>query len=125
MYSTYGSAASFQIVAEILQWLAGRLEPGTVLSGGAANEGERVLLIRSAAEFFVTNAGIKLNPRKLYASSAGTAAELLKITTLLMNAPVEIIDEPNYVSNTIDLEDKVKLINCNSDVVYENTPYDG
>lgn len=113
LYTPYGSAASFEIVAEILQWLAGRLEPGTVLSGGINTESDRVMLIRSAAEFFVTKTGIKLNPRRLYASSASTATEILKITGLLMNAPTEIDgdDEPTLNSSTIDLGDKVSYLN--------------
>lgn len=109
LYTQYGSVASFQIVGDILQWLAGRLEPGTVLTGGTGTESDRVLLIRSAAEFFVTKAGIKLNPRRLYASSINTAPELLKITTLLMNAPTEVDaeDEPSINTSSMDLGDKV------------------
>lgn len=109
IYTPYGSSASFQVVADILQWLTGRLEPGTNLPGGTANEQERILLVRSAAEFFVTKSNIKLNPRKLYASSTSTASELLKVTTLLINAPIEIDteDEPAPISSNIDLGDKV------------------
>lgn len=111
LYTLYGSPQSFAIVADVLKWLATCLESDTILPGGISDETERILLIRSAAEFFVTKAGIKLNPRRLYASSAAAAAELLKITTLLMNAPMDVNadDEPLMVTTPIDLGDKV---NC-------------
>lgn len=99
-------------MADILKWLATCLEPDTVLPGGISDETERILLIRSAAEFFVTKAGVKLNPRRLYASSAAAAAELIKITTLLMNAPTDIEkdDEPLMLASPMmDLGDKVNI----------------
>ncbi|XP_055841416.1 clusterin-associated protein 1 [Episyrphus balteatus] len=109
--SNYGSLASFQVVAEILQWLAGLLEPGTILSGSPDTEAERVLLIRSATEFFVTKSAIKLNPRKLYASSAATAGELQKITKLLIAPSHQNEDkdeDENYRSlNQVDIGDKI------------------
>lgn len=112
LYTPYGNAASFHIVADILQWLAGRLENEAVLPGGCETEADRVLLIRSAAEFFVTKAGIKLNPRRLYASSASTAPELLKVTQLLLTAPTKVDDdadaEATVHASTIDLGDKVR-----------------
>lgn len=109
LYTTYGSPQSFAIVADVLKWLATCLEPDTVLPGGISNETERILLIRSAAEFFVTKAGVKLNPRRLYASSAAASAELLKITTLLMNAPTDIENDNEPLMMTspmMDLGDK-------------------
>lgn len=92
LYSSFGSLASFHVVAEILQWLAGLMEPGATLAGGTATEDERVILIRSATEFFVTKSAIKLNPRKLYAGSAVTAGELQKITKLLI-APASNLED--------------------------------
>ncbi|XP_055371440.1 clusterin-associated protein 1 [Condylostylus longicornis] len=110
LYSNYGSLNSFKVVADILQWLAGRLEPGTVLPGGTETESDRVLLIRSATEFFVTKSAIKLNPRKLYASSSAAAKELQKITSILMQTPNENDEneDENYKSLAlVDLGDKI------------------
>ncbi|XP_023291343.2 clusterin-associated protein 1 [Lucilia cuprina] len=109
--NNFGCLASFYIVAEVLQWLAGLLEPGSVLPGGIATKEERVLLIRSATEFFVTKSAIKLNPRKLYAASAVTAGELQKITRLLI-APNTTDDnqeeDEHYRSlNQVDIGDKM------------------
>ncbi|XP_073829225.1 clusterin associated protein 1 [Musca autumnalis] len=110
--SSFGCLASFYVVAEVLQWLAGLLEPGAVLPGGITTQEDRVLLIRSATEFFVTKSAIKLNPRKLYAASAVTAGELQKITRLLI-APGSNDDgeeeEDNYRSlNQVDIGDKIE-----------------
>lgn len=95
-----------------MQWLAERLEPGTVLPGGTDTEDDRIVLIRSATEFFVTKCGIKLNPKKLYASSSATSKELQKVTTLLMTTPTDInekeSDEYSYRTlNQIDIGDKI------------------
>ncbi|XP_061388758.1 clusterin-associated protein 1 homolog [Musca vetustissima] len=110
--SSFGCLASFYVVADVLQWLAGLLEPGAVLPGGVTTQDDRVLLIRSATEFFVTKSAIKLNPRKLYAASAVTAGELQKITRLLI-APASTEDgeeeEDNYRSlNQVDIGDKIE-----------------
>ncbi|XP_016927139.1 clusterin-associated protein 1 [Drosophila suzukii] len=110
----HGSLASFHIVTELLQWLAGLMEPGATLPGGVESEEQRVLLVRSATEFFVTKAAIRLNPKKLYAAAAVTAAELQKVTRLL-TAPVqneEDRDEEDqrdqYRSlNPVDIGDKM------------------
>ncbi|XP_034119396.1 clusterin-associated protein 1 [Drosophila albomicans] len=109
----HGSLASFHIVAELLQWLAGLLEPGAVLAGGVETEEQRVLLIRSATEFFVTKSAIRLNPRKLYAAAAVSAMELQKITRLLIapgQSEAEERDEEReqYRSlNQVDIGDKM------------------
>ncbi|XP_055714009.1 clusterin-associated protein 1 [Phlebotomus papatasi] len=110
LYTPYGSAASFKIVANALNWLAARLEPGTTLSGGTDSEAERVILIRAASEFFITKAGIKVNPRKLYASSVASAKELLKITSVLIHAPNDVKTQEDEVKsiNEIDLSDRIE-----------------
>ncbi|KAM7347116.1 clusterin associated protein 1 [Cochliomyia hominivorax] len=109
--TNFGCLASFYIVAEVLQWLAGLMEPGTVLPGGVTSKDERVLLIRSATEFFVTKSTIKLNPRKLYAASAVTAGELQKITRLLIapNTTDENEEEDDHYRslNQVDIGDKM------------------
>ena len=109
--TNFGCLASFYIVAEVLQWLAGLLEPGTILPGGITSKEERVLLIRSATEFFVTKSAIKLNPRKLYAASAVTAGELQKITRLLItpNSTDDNQEEDDHYRslNQVDIGDKM------------------
>ncbi|XP_055685279.1 clusterin-associated protein 1 [Lutzomyia longipalpis] len=110
LYTPYGSIAGFKIVANVLNWLAARLEPGTTLPGGTESEAERVLLIRAASEFFITKAGIKINPRKLYASSVASAKELLKITSVLIQAPSDVKTQEDEMKtlNEIDLSDRIE-----------------
>lgn len=133
LYTPHGSAAAFKIVAEILRWLIESLEPGAQLIGGTSNESERVLLIKSAAEILVTKAGIKVNPRKLYSSSAASAGELLKITNVLIRAPEEDLENPDEDVRSvpeIDLSDKVGMrrlserISLKTDCLSRWTPFD-
>ncbi|KMZ11027.1 clusterin-associated protein 1 isoform X2 [Drosophila simulans] len=111
----HGSLASFHIVAELLQWLAGLMEPGATLPGGVESEEQRVLLVRSATEFFVTKAAIRINPRKLYEAAAVTAAELQKVTRLLTSPGQNEADNDEedqrdqYRSlNPVDIGDKIE-----------------
>lgn len=48
------------------------------------------------------SAGIKLNPRKLYASNCATAKELLKVTTALLHSPQSVQQEDGQVINFED-----------------------
>ncbi|CAD7091181.1 unnamed protein product [Hermetia illucens] len=110
LYTNYGGLNSFKVVADVLQWLVGRLEPGATIPGSTKNETDRILLIRSATEFFVTKTGVKVNPRKLYASSSAAAKELQKITSLLITTPSaedEQNDENLRSLAPIDLGDKI------------------
>ncbi|XP_058447551.1 clusterin-associated protein 1 [Malaya genurostris] len=105
----YGGPESFNAYSDILTWLISRLEPALLLAGGTRTEPDRVAFVRSATEFLVTKAGIKVNPRKLYASSAATASELLKVTSLLIASPkVTGADDESIKSHVeIDLSDKM------------------
>lgn len=111
LYTPHGSASAFNLVADILKWLIERLEPGSQLLGGTTSEGERIALIKSAAEILVKKAGIKVNPRKLYSSSVVTAGELLKITNVLVKVPEKVSnqdDDPRTLAE-IDFSDKVRF----------------
>ncbi|EAT35537.1 AAEL012303-PA [Aedes aegypti] len=105
----YGGPESFKAYYDVLTWLIGRLEPNLILAGGIRSEQDRVLFVRSATEFLVTKSSIKVNPRKLYASSAAAAKELLKVTSLLIASPkVTGADEESIKSHVeIDLSDKM------------------
>ena len=66
------------------------------------------------------SAGIKLNPRKLYASNFATAKELLKVTSALLNSPQNVHQEE---SGFINFEDAIsndeirKIRNLSSELV--------
>lgn len=62
LYTSQGSLENFKLIFDILRWLIDQYEPGTTLQGSTDTEFDRVLLVRSAVEFLVVKAGIKLNP---------------------------------------------------------------
>lgn len=62
LYTNQGSLENFKLIFDILRWLIDQYEPGTILLGSTDTEFDRVLLVRSAVEFLVVKAGIKLNP---------------------------------------------------------------
>lgn len=95
-----------------MRWLIDQYEPGTVLSGGTETEIDRILLVRSAVEFLVIKAGIKLNPLRLYSGTAAAACELLKVVHLILKRPSSQSNESNNKQykklGDIDIDDKVK-----------------
>ncbi|XP_053681772.1 clusterin-associated protein 1 [Sabethes cyaneus] len=105
----FGGPESFVAYSDILTWLISRLDPNLQLAGGTRSEQDRIAFVRSATEFLVTKSNIKVNPRKLYASSAAASAELLKVTSLLISSPkVTGADDESIKSHVeIDLSDKI------------------
>ncbi|XP_039289651.1 clusterin-associated protein 1 [Nilaparvata lugens] len=79
---------NFSLVAEIVIWLSKRFEPDAEMQIHSAydTEQDRVMLIRSVAQFLAIKCGIKLNTRKLYQSDGYAIKEMLKITTVLCDA---------------------------------------
>lgn len=112
LYTTQGSLENFQLIFDIMRWLIDQYEPATVLSGGTNTEIDRILLVRSAVEFLVIKAGIKLNPLRLYSGTAAAACELLKVVHLILKRPTNQLSESNdkqyRKSGDIDIDDKVK-----------------
>lgn len=115
LYTNQGSLESFILVFDILRWLIDQYEPGTILLGSTETELDRTLLVRSAVEFLVIKAGIKLNPMRLYASSMAAAPELLKVVHLIMKRPTGSsldanLDEKQFRRmREIDIDDRVNL----------------
>lgn len=117
LYTNQGSLENFKLIFDILRWLIDQYEPGTILLGNTDSEIDRILLVRSAVEFLVVKAGIKLNPMRLYASSMAAAPEILKVVNLIMKRPA-IQSQDSDGSNDkqyrkiaeIDIDDKVFII---------------
>lgn len=107
--SNNGSLNNFNVIADILKWMIGRIEPGASFFGDTATESDRIFLIKSVTEFFVAKSSVVLNPRKLYASSSASVKELLKITNIL-NVKHKKVDnkEENLMSlSQSDMSDKL------------------
>ncbi|XP_076458907.1 clusterin-associated protein 1-like isoform X2 [Babylonia areolata] len=77
---------NFPLVAEVLKWLVKRYEPNADLHPDIDTEQDRVIFIKSAAEFMATKAHIKMNTKRLYGADGYAVKELLKVTTLLYGA---------------------------------------
>lgn len=115
LYTSQGSLENFKLVFDILRWLIDQYEPGTILLGSTDTELDRVLLVRSAVEFLVVKAGIKLNPIRLYASSMAAAPELLKVVNLIMKRQtghtqdLDAVNEKQFRKMAeIDIDDRVR-----------------
>ncbi|XP_062511924.1 clusterin-associated protein 1-like isoform X2 [Corticium candelabrum] len=86
---------NFPLVSEILKWLVRRYDPGADLPMDVDTEHDRVLFVKSVAQFMATKAHIKLNTKKLYGADGYAVKELLKVASMLYNA---------MRTNTVDQE---------------------
>ena len=77
---------NFNLVAEIIFWLATRLDKKADIPDNIEDEKSRVEFIKSACAFFYNNLKIQLNLKKLYAADGHAVQELNKILTILYNA---------------------------------------
>ncbi|BFZ17815.1 hypothetical protein BsWGS_20854 [Bradybaena similaris] len=77
---------NFKLVYECLTWLMKRYDPNVDLGIDIDTEQDRVIFIKTFAEFMATKAHIKLNTKKLYGADGYAVKEMLKVTTVLYNA---------------------------------------
>jgi len=77
---------NFPLVAEVLKWLVLRYDPNIDVPMDVDGQNDRVIFIKSIAQFMVTKAHIKLNTKKLYSADGYAVKELLKVTSVLYNA---------------------------------------
>lgn len=77
---------NFRLVAEILQWLVVRYDPGAEFPGDVESEGQRVTFVKAVARFMMTKGGIRLNTKKLYRADGHSVKEMLKLVDVLAAA---------------------------------------
>mmetsp|Transcript_3464 Transcript_3464/g.3809 ORF Transcript_3464/g.3809 Transcript_3464/m.3809 type:complete len:408 (-) Transcript_3464:146-1369(-) len=77
---------NFELVADILFWLAQRYDPNTDISDDIDEEKHRVEFIKSVTMLFLTKARIRLNPKKLYQADGNAVQEILKVAGMLYKA---------------------------------------
>ncbi|XP_033108039.1 clusterin-associated protein 1-like isoform X2 [Anneissia japonica] len=77
---------NFALVAEVLIWLVKRYDPNADIPTDTDSEQDRVIFVKSVAQFMATKAHIKLNTKKLYQADGYAVKELLKVTSVLYNA---------------------------------------
>ncbi|XP_064093964.1 clusterin-associated protein 1-like isoform X2 [Macrobrachium nipponense] len=77
---------NFPLVAEILEWLVKRFDPNADLPTDVDTEQDRVIFVRSVAQFMASKAHVRLNTKKLYQSDGYAVQEILKALALLYSA---------------------------------------
>ena len=70
---------NFGLMAQLLQWLSGLYDPDIVIIPELSNEHGRVEFVKGIVQQMAIRSGIRLNPRKLYASDRFAVRELLKV----------------------------------------------
>eukprot|EP00795_Rhopilema_esculentum_P009015 gene9015-16657_t len=63
-----------------------RYDPNVDIPMDVEGQNDRVIFIKSVAQFMATKAHIKLNTKKLYSADGYAVKELLKVTSILYNA---------------------------------------
>lgn len=81
---------NFELVADILYWLAQRYDPQTEIPDDINQEKERVEFMKTIVTLFQTKARIKLNPKKLYQADSEAVQEILKIVLLLYKVSMRV-----------------------------------
>mmetsp|Transcript_52106 Transcript_52106/g.97473 ORF Transcript_52106/g.97473 Transcript_52106/m.97473 type:complete len:443 (-) Transcript_52106:95-1423(-) len=85
---------NFELVADILDWLLHRFEPGCAIPDDISTESDRVLFIKSVVEKVVLKTGLKLNPKKLYGADGYAVKELLRLAQVLYEAQRSVSEVP-------------------------------
>ncbi|KAL8597453.1 Clusterin-associated protein 1 [Nucella lapillus] len=95
---------NFPLVAEVLLWLVKRYDPNADIHPDIDTEQDRVIFIKSVAEFMATKAHIKMNTKRLYGADGYAVKEMLKVTTLLYGATKsDIAEELESTETATDL----------------------
>ncbi|CAD8135172.1 unnamed protein product [Paramecium octaurelia] len=79
---------NFELVADILYWLALKYDPNTDISDNIDEERHRVEFIKQITTLFVSKARLKINPKRLYMADVYAVQEILKISTFLYKSQI-------------------------------------
>eukprot|EP00928_Gymnodinium_smaydae_P047655 TRINITY_DN31810_c0_g1_i1.p1 TRINITY_DN31810_c0_g1~~TRINITY_DN31810_c0_g1_i1.p1 ORF type:complete len:464 (-),score=118.91 TRINITY_DN31810_c0_g1_i1:94-1323(-) len=77
---------NFELVADILDWLLHRFEPGCAVPDDISTEAHRLEFVKAACTKVWARTGTKMNPRKLYGADGYAVKELLRLAQLLYDA---------------------------------------
>ncbi|CAD8047277.1 unnamed protein product [Paramecium sonneborni] len=102
---------NFELVADILYWLALKYDPNTDISDNIDEERNRVEFIKQITTLFVSKARLKINPKRLYMADVYAVQEILKISTFLYKAQ---ISQPAEEDEVHDFSLPSKLSNIKS-----------
>ena len=85
---------NFELVADILDWLASRIDPNTEIPASLETERDRVTFMKTVCALLTTKARIKISPMNLYYADFHAVPELIKIASMLYNV---------YTTDNVDL----------------------
>jgi clusterin-associated protein 1 len=85
---------NFELVADVLDWLLHRFEPGAQVPDDISTEAHRVMFIKAVCERVVLRTGVKLQAKKLYGADGYAVKELLKLASVLHDAQKSVGDAP-------------------------------
>uniref|UniRef100_H2YD01 Clusterin-associated protein 1 n=1 Tax=Ciona savignyi TaxID=51511 RepID=H2YD01_CIOSA len=105
---------NFELVAEILLWLIQRYEPDAHIPQDVDTEQDRVIFIKSSAQFIATKIHLKLNTKRLYMADGYAVKELLKVATVLhsaMKATTSLAKSDSHDSPSLSSFDIASKIN--------------
>lgn len=77
---------NFELVADLLFWMAKKYDPHMSISDEIDTEDDRIEFLTSICTGLLSKARIKLNPKKLYAADGYAVKELIKIAKVLYDA---------------------------------------
>jgi len=98
---------NFELVADVLDWLLHRFEPGSSLPDDISTEQHRVMFIKAVCEKVVLKTGTKLNPKKLYGADGYAVKEMLKLAQLLYDAQRSVGEAPPELGEDFTLSSKL------------------
>jgi clusterin-associated protein 1 len=92
---------NFELLAEILDWLASRFDPNAEIPSELETDKDRVNFMKAVCGLFTTKARIKISPINLYYADFHAVPELIKIASLLHNVYTTQGTDAQYSSNHI------------------------
>ena len=90
---------NFELVAEMLDWLASRFDPNAEIPSELETDKHRVNFMKAVCGLFTTKARIKISPFNLYRADCHAVPELIKIASLLHSVYTTQGTDAQYSSN--------------------------
>lgn len=87
------------LVADILFWLCGKLDPNNGISPNINGEAERVFFLKQTLSLLVSKTRVNINPLMIYYADYKCIPELLKIVNLLYRGTEEDHENTNNVGD--------------------------
>lgn len=90
---------NFELIAEMLDWLASRFDPNAEIPSELETDKHRVNFMKAVCGLFTTKARIKISPFNLYRADCHAVPELIKIASLLHSVYTTQGTDAQYSSN--------------------------